>query len=80
MNGTHYKLFGEEYFESQGKMMARVFETLLRKHPQVVPEAIEKFSCLSATDYTMDLEALRAESTIFQNKTTCLLYRIVLIH
>lgn len=73
MNGTHYKLFGEEYFESQGKMMARVFETLLRKHPQVVPEAIEKFSCLSATDYTMDLEALRAESTIFQNKTTCLI-------
>lgn len=73
MSGVCYKLFGTQYFESQGKMMARVFETLLRRHPEMVPDAIEEFTCLSATDYTKDLEALRSAPLTFQNKTTCLI-------
>lgn len=73
MRGIYYELFGEQYFGSQGEMMARVFETLLRRHPQVVPDAIAELPCLSATDYTVDLEALRLAPTAFQNKTTCLI-------
>lgn len=56
--------------ESQGKMMGRVFETLLSRHPDVIPEALRQLNCLSAIDYTQDLEALRAASSAYLNTKT----------
>lgn len=59
MPGTSYTLFGEEYTESQGLMMTRVFQELLSRHPDRLPEALRRFSCLSTVDYGNNSEALR---------------------
>lgn len=68
MPGTSYTLFGEEYTESQGLMMTRVFQELLSRHPDRLPEALRRFSCLSTVDYGNNAEALRTAPAAFLNK------------
>ena len=70
MADTSYLLFGQEYTESQGRMMARVFEELLNRRPDLVPEALRQFPCLAAIDYTQNSEALRKARPAFLNKRT----------
>ena len=70
MANIRYLLFGQEFTESQGKMMARVFRTLLSRHPEKTEEALEQFSCLSAIDYTEDLPALGSAPSAFLNTKT----------
>ena len=65
-----YMLFGQEFVESQGKMMARVFEKLLSRHPEQIQAAIEQFSCLSAIDYNQDVQFLGDAPSAFLNKKT----------
>ena len=67
---TPYTLFGESFQESQGAMMARVFHAVLSRHPDLLPEALRKFPCLSAIDYTRDPEALRTAPSAFLNRRT----------
>ena len=61
-------LFGQEFVESQGKMMARVFEKLLSRHPEQIQAAIEQFSCLSAIDNNQDVQFLGDAPSAFLNK------------
>lgn len=68
MANIRYRLFEEEFAESQGMMMTRIFQTLLNRHLEKVPEAIETFSCLASVDYHQDPEALRSAKSIFLNK------------
>ena len=68
MADINYTLFGQEFYESQGKMMARVFETLLTRHPEIIPEALGQFPCLSSIDYSEDPESLREASSDFRTK------------
>lgn len=70
MANIRYRLFEDEFVESQGMMMARAFQTLLNRHLEKVPEAIETFPCLASIDYHQDLEALRSAKSIFLNKQT----------
>lgn len=70
MANCNYVLFGQEYTESQGKMMARVFEELLSRYPQKLPAALQQFPCLSAVDYEQDRESLREAPAAFLNKKT----------
>lgn len=50
--------------------MARVFRTLLSRHPEKTEEALDQFSCLSAIDYTEDLPALGSAPSAFLNTKT----------
>lgn len=70
MQGTAYLFFGKKYVESQGAMMARVFESLLNAHSEAVPEALRQLSCLTTIDYTRDIEALGSAPLAFVNKRT----------
>lgn len=70
MANIRYRLFDEEFVESQGMMLTRVFQTLLNRHSDKVPEAVETFSCLASVDYHQELEALRSAKSIFLNKQT----------
>lgn len=70
MANCKYMLFGQEFVESQGKMMARVFEKLLSRHPEQIQAAIEQFSCLSAIDYNQDVQFLGDAPSAFLNKKT----------
>ena len=70
MANIRYRLFDEEFVESQGMMLTRVFQTLLNRHSDKVPEAVETFSCLASVDYHQELEALRSAKSVFLNKQT----------
>lgn len=48
MANVKYLLFGKAYCESQGAMMARVFETILSLHPEAIEAAVNRFSCIGA--------------------------------
>ncbi len=56
------------FCESQGAMMARVFETVLSLHPETLEEAVNRFSCLSKTDYLGKPDDLRNAPAAFLNQ------------
>ncbi len=68
MANVNYLLFGEPFCESQGAMMARVFETVLSLHPETLEEAVRSFSCLSKTDYLGIPDDLRNAPAAFLNQ------------
>lgn len=70
MANCRYVLFGQEFVESQGKMMARVFEELLSRNPEQIQAALAQFRCLSAIDYSQDNQSLRGAPSAFLNKRT----------
>jgi len=65
-----YALFGQEFVESQGKMMTRVFEELLSRHPEKMDTALEQFHFLSVINYNQDISSLRDAPSAFLNKQT----------
>lgn len=69
MANVEYLLYGQTFSESQGKMMARVFEAVLSRYPEKTAEAVKKFACLSVIDYEQDIQALLQASSAFLNKT-----------
>lgn len=69
MAKLRYNLFGQEFIESQGEMMARVFETLLSRHPALLPSALKEFRFLYAVDDSGGNQAFSAEPSGFFNKS-----------
>lgn len=48
-----YYLYGEEFIGNQSDVMIMTFGKVLKKHPEFIERAIEEFTCLSNTDYSV---------------------------
>lgn len=63
-----YTLFGKPNESTQGAMMAHVFQELLSRHHDLIPAALEQFSCLLDTDFEQEPDKLRKVPSAFLNR------------